>query len=69
MGVGEGHPAEDAGVVLLGLAKKGGLLVLGGDCAKSLVDVSLDIHLIPYGMREVHFQSVNKVSTVIFRQG
>lgn len=32
LGVGKGHPAEDAGVVLLGLAKKGGLLVLGGDC-------------------------------------
>jgi len=69
VGVGEGHPAEDAGVVLLGLAKKGGLLVLGGDCAKSLADAPLGIHLIPYGVREVHFQSVNKVSTVIFRQG
>lgn len=67
--VGEGHPAEDAGVVLLGLAKKGGLLVLGGDCAKSLADAPLDIHVIPYGVRKVHFQSVNKVSTVIFRQG
>jgi hypothetical protein len=39
LGVGEGHPAEDAGVVLLGLAEEGGLLVLGGDCAKSLATV------------------------------
>ena len=31
LGVGEGHPAEDGGVVLLGLAEEGGLLVLGGD--------------------------------------
>lgn len=69
LGVGEGHPAEDAGVVLLGLAKKGGLLVLGGDCAESLASVSRGIHLIPKGVRELHFQSVNKVSTVIFRQG
>lgn len=28
--VGEGHPAEDRRIVLLGLAQKGGLLVLGG---------------------------------------
>jgi hypothetical protein len=67
--VGERHPAEDAGVVLLGLAKKGGLLVLGGDYAKSLAGAPLGIRLIPYGMRKVHVQSVNKVSTVIFRQG
>ena len=39
LGVGEGHPAEDAGVVLLGLAEESGLLVLGGDCAKSLATV------------------------------
>jgi hypothetical protein len=39
LSVGEGHPAEDAGVVLLGLAEEGGLLVLGGDCAKSLATV------------------------------
>ena len=31
--VGEGHPADDAGVVLLGFAKEGGLLVLGCDCS------------------------------------
>lgn len=41
LGVGEGHPAEDAGVVLLGLAEESGLLVLGGDCAKSLATVPL----------------------------
>ena len=34
LSVGEGHPAEDGGVVLLGLAEEGGLLVLGGDCSK-----------------------------------
>jgi hypothetical protein len=69
VGVGEGHPAEDAGVVLLGLAEKGGLLVLGGDYAKSLMFIPLLIHSIPCVMRKVHFQSVNKVSTVVFRQG
>ena len=26
--VGEGHPADDGGIVLLGLAKKGGFLIL-----------------------------------------
>lgn len=31
LSVGERHPAEDGGVVLLGLAEQGGLLVLGGD--------------------------------------
>ena len=31
LGVGEGHPAEDGGVVLLGLTKERCLLVLGGD--------------------------------------
>lgn len=31
LSVQEGHPAEDGSVVLLGLAEKGGLLVLGGD--------------------------------------
>lgn len=31
LSVHEGHPAEDGSVVLLGLAEKGGLLVLGGD--------------------------------------
>ena len=30
--VGEGHPSDDGGVVLLGLAKEAGLLVLRGDC-------------------------------------
>lgn len=34
LGVGKGHPAEDGGVVLLGLAEEGGLLVLGGDCVR-----------------------------------
>jgi hypothetical protein len=29
--VGEGQPADDGSIVLLGLAKEGGLLVLGGD--------------------------------------
>jgi hypothetical protein len=31
LGVEERHPLQDRGIVLLGLAKKGGLLVLGGD--------------------------------------
>lgn len=31
LGVGEGQPAEDGSVVLLGLAEEGSLLVLGGD--------------------------------------
>lgn len=31
LAVGEGHPAHDGGIVLLGLAEKSGLLVLGGD--------------------------------------
>jgi hypothetical protein len=31
LGVEEGHPLQDGGVVLLGLAEEGGLLVLGGD--------------------------------------
>ena len=30
LAVGEGHPADNGGIVLLGLAKEGGLLVLGG---------------------------------------
>lgn len=30
LAVGEGQPADDGSIVLLGLAKKGGLLVLGG---------------------------------------
>lgn len=37
-GVGEGHPLEDQGVVLLGLAQEGGLLVLGSDCKVFLSD-------------------------------
>ena len=37
LAVGEGHPANDGGIVLLGLAKKGGLLVLGGDYESKLV--------------------------------
>lgn len=32
LGVGERHPAEDLGVIALGLAEKSGLIVLGGDC-------------------------------------
>lgn len=32
LAVGERHPADDGSVVLLGLAKEGGLLVLGGHC-------------------------------------
>lgn len=31
LSVHEGHPAKDGSVVLLGLAEKGGLLILGGD--------------------------------------
>ncbi|THZ80313.1 hypothetical protein D6C84_07549 [Aureobasidium pullulans] len=31
LSVGKGHPSEDGGVVLLGLAEESGLLVLGGD--------------------------------------
>lgn len=30
--VGKGQPLQDGGIVLLGLAEEGGLLVLGGDC-------------------------------------
>jgi hypothetical protein len=36
LGIGEGHPAKDGGIVLLGLAEEGGLLVLGGDCHTTL---------------------------------
>jgi len=35
LGVGEREPLEDGGVVLLGLAEKAGLLVLGSNCARS----------------------------------
>jgi hypothetical protein len=38
LGVGKGHPAEDGGVVLLGLAEQAGLLVLGGDCGRSATE-------------------------------
>lgn len=31
-GVGEGHPADDGGIILLGLAEKAGFLVLRRDC-------------------------------------
>lgn len=34
LGVGEGHPSQDGGVVLLGLSQKCGLLVLRGHCGK-----------------------------------
>ena len=37
LSVGEGHPSEDGGVVLLGLAEESGLLVLGGDCMADAV--------------------------------
>lgn len=41
LGVGVGHPSQDGGVVLLGLAEESGLLVLGGDCMRriSFMDV------------------------------
>ncbi|TIA29845.1 hypothetical protein D6C78_09973 [Aureobasidium pullulans] len=37
LSVGKGHPSEDGGVVLLGLAEEGGLLVLGSDCMRIAV--------------------------------
>ena len=30
--VGEGHPADDGGIILLGLAEKAGFLILRRDC-------------------------------------
>jgi hypothetical protein len=41
LSVGKGHPSEDGGVVLLGLAEEGGLLVLGGDCFLQVSMLSL----------------------------
>jgi hypothetical protein len=35
--VGEGQPAEDRSIVLLGLAEEGGLLVLGGDYEQDML--------------------------------
>lgn len=59
LGVGEGHPAEDAGVVLLGLTEKGGLLVLGGDCGVVLAtDLGMLVH--PHMSIFGCDQSVNK---------
>jgi hypothetical protein len=37
LSVGEGQPAEDGSVVLLGLAEEGGLLVLGGDYEQDML--------------------------------
>lgn len=34
--VGEGEPADDGSIVLLGLTKEGSLLVLGGDCKATI---------------------------------
>ena len=32
LGVGERHPADDGGIILLGLAEKAGFLILRRDC-------------------------------------
>lgn len=46
VGVGEGHPAKDGRIVLLGGAQEGGLLVLGGDYIESAIEhVSFVLHL------------------------
>ena len=37
LGVDEGQPAENGSVILLGLAEKGGLLVLGGDYEQDML--------------------------------
>jgi len=70
LGVGEGHPAEDGGVVLLGLAEQSGLFILRGDCAGILAATLIPVVLVmkrlaPGGCN----QSVNTFSTIVFRQG
>lgn len=51
LSVGERHPAQDGGVVLLGLAEKAGLLVLRCDCTNAPLVTVLHQKLMSQGAR------------------
>jgi hypothetical protein len=61
--VGEGHPPQDGGVVLLGLAKEGGLLILRGDWNKSASGTAPMTRRVKWRQGELFSECEYKVST------